>query len=112
MKKADIILDNPTGLGIIANERVEQIEVHGYPLGTDDPEKVLRAADAYLQYTLLRIAYPFMAPEQLGHPADHGTWPTGWPRESWKPGEDVIHNLAKAGALIAAAIDSLKAQQG
>jgi len=34
------------------------------------------------------------------------TWP--WEREAWKPSEDPIRNLVKAGALIAAEIDRLQ----
>jgi len=38
------------------------------------------------------------------------TWP--WEASWWKPSDDPIRNLAKAGALIAAEIDRLQRKQG
>ncbi len=35
-------------------------------------------------------------------------WPEDWEAEVWKPSADPVHNLVKAGALIAAEIDRLQ----
>lgn len=92
----------------IAEERLRQVTEEGYDSRHDEghAEQLLRAADAYTQHTIMRIANPFAAPELFRHPADFGAWP--WAREDWKPSDNPIKDLIKAGALIAAAIDELQ----
>lgn len=96
------------GVMQIAAERLRQRNEEGYDSEHDKghAEELLRAADAYTQYVVMRLAEPYTAPELFSHPADFDAWP--WSREAWKPDlENMTRNLEKAGALIAAAIDSL-----
>ncbi len=84
----------PTGVERIAAERQEQI-TRGYTPDHDfdhhHPEELVQAARAYLLI------------EQQAHLA-YGLWPFN--PGSFRPGSDRRDELAKAGALIAAAIDA------
>lgn len=84
-----------TGLELIAKERQEQIEKHGYTVDSDvhgnNNRQLLNAAGALMAGSMLR--------------------PTSWGQESWqhmamKPKKE---RLIIAGALIAAEIDRLNA---
>lgn len=77
------------GAGVIAEERANQI-ARGYTAAHDAQHGVQQMVDAALAYT-------------QGE-ADFGPWP--WDEESFNP-TDRLTNLAKAGALIASAIDLL-----
>ena len=84
------------GTDLIAAERERQITREGFSTEHDDhhgEDEIACAAESYL------LAY-------LGYEhAPKGQWP--WHREDFKPSEDPIRNLVKAGALIAAEIDRL-----
>jgi hypothetical protein len=84
-----------TGAELIANERTRQIEVEGYGAISDlgKAHQLVDAAVCYAHAGRTRA----------------GTVPLSWPWADrfWKPSEDPARNLVKAGALIAAAIDSL-----
>lgn len=85
-----------TGIELIAEERTRQIEKEGYDAKHDDRHvhgEIGRAGRCYHYFS------------------HHGTdnppslWP--WGLEWWKPSEDAVRNLVKAGALYQAEIDRL-----
>ncbi len=78
-----------TGIELIAEEREWQISAMGWTADHDDThteEEMVSAAVAYAWN-------------------NEDMWP--WEAEAWKPSDDQICNLTKAGALIAAEIDRL-----
>lgn len=95
-----------TGIEIIAEERQRQIEVEGWTPKHDaqhEGGEMATAAACYAVAPMYRGAYK---PEFSGIICKVAGWP--WADEWWKPcPEDRIHELAKAGALIAAEIDRL-----
>lgn len=98
-----------TGVEIIAAERKRHIEVEGWTPEHDDE---------YVRCELCHAAYAYVLPEddRPGVTDSDGVFtPSGWPwdAEWWKPTpNDRIHELAKAGALIAAEIDRLQRLKG
>jgi hypothetical protein len=87
-------MDPIDGASLIAAERQRQIEQEGYSPEHDEHHgqgQLGMAAKAYLT-------------------GNGAAWP--WDEESWKPTGDVVRDLVKAGALIAAEIDRLMAQDG
>lgn len=93
------------GIILIAEERARQINTEGWTPEHDDEHQLnemTAAASCYL--TAAAIA------DQGGCGYDDcpNYWP--WEAEWWKPSEDPIRNLVKAGALIAAEIDRLSRQ--
>ena len=88
------------GAELIAAERERQITEEGYTAEHDDghARDLMHASNAYV----IEALYPG---ENLGV----RSWP--WLGEYWHPSEDNIRNLVKAGALIAAAIDSLQPKE-
>jgi hypothetical protein len=95
MSEWKLIRTKSEGLELIAKERERQIEVEGF---TPEHDRQLyggslaAAAGCYALYDWSRKDC-----ERL--------WP--WDRKWWKPSDDKIRNLVKAGALIAAEIDRL-----
>ncbi len=94
-----------TGIGLIENERMRQVLGEGWTAKHDDQHK-----DGEL--ALAAAAYAVHA-TKLGDPAPPGysygvppIWP--WSDADWKPSDDPVRNLIKAGALIAAEIDRLE----
>jgi hypothetical protein len=86
------------GAALIVAERQRQTTDEGYTAGHDaghDPDDMIRAAIAYALNDLA-------APEHV-----LSWWP--WGDASFKGGPTRVRDLAKAGALIAAAIDRLNA---
>ena len=88
------------GAELIAQERERQIQEEGYDAahGAGQGHALARAGVAY-------------AIAGTGHMVDvdddvvaWSWWP--WSTESWKPSRDLVRNLVRAGALIAAAIDA------
>lgn len=86
------------GVGLVAMERMRH-EMLGYDAIHDagHAHQLVDAAGCYAKAGSYRP----------------GSTPLGWPWQSsdWKPSEDPVRNLTKAGALIAAAIDSLVAER-
>lgn len=88
------------GVGLITAERMRQISAEGWEPDHDDTHQnseLLRAALAYLLVA-------------AGWPESHVQaqyWP--WEASYFKPA-DLVRNLVKAGALIAAEIDRLNRQ--
>lgn len=109
-RKEDITPSAPApllGADMIRAERERQIGGEGWSLEHDDAHEnreLLYAANCYA----------FMASGQSRTDV-HMRYapPSGWPweKEWWKPSEDPIRNLVKAGALIAAEIDRLERQK-
>ena len=85
-----------SGAALIAAERQRQVEAEGWTPEHDDAHddhELLMAADCYIRkaWTTVRMDRP------------PSLWP--WELSWWKPSDDPIRNLTKAGALIAAEID-------
>lgn len=96
------------GAVMIANERTRQIEEEGYhkeqDAGHEEGELALAGAVYALNDVIGKVFGPETSDETL---AD--LWP--WFPEDFKPKKDRINNLVRAGALIAAEIDRLLAEQ-
>lgn len=92
-----------TGIEIIADERLRQVEKEGWTFEHDDGHGAGELAMAAMCYCMLPLWRPAeMAP--MGWP-----WTSGHPMDGFKPTpNDRIKELAKAGALIAAEIDRLQ----
>lgn len=99
------------GVELISKERYRQERVEGWTPAHDDGH-----ADGTL--TAAACCYAALARRQadgtIRTPADHIGAPSGWPWDWdwWKPTDDPIRNLVKAGALIAAEIDRLQRKAG
>ncbi len=102
-----------TGVELIAEERSRQILEEGWSFLHDARHRggeLSKAAQGYLN------AMEAVQVVTLSHEPDRyvmrprrsppGSWP--WSKEWWKPSDDPIRNLVKAGALIAAEIDRLQ----
>lgn len=119
--------DQPSGAGLIATERARQVSAEGWTPEHDDQHadfQLAQAARAYLwaaRQTSIGLEserLPLDLPTANHNPwngraleAGSFAWPVSqWPWESswWKPSDDPIRNLVKAGALIAAEIDRLQ----
>jgi hypothetical protein len=87
------------GIELIAAERERQISQEGWTPEHDDEHINGELRDA-------AIAYAQVCDDRAGECAEDW-FPWQWSREWWKPSDDPIRNLAKAGALIAAEIDRL-----
>ena len=91
-----------TGAQLIAEERRRQIEEDGCTAEHDDMHcegALVRAAACYALH-----AFGEVSNQKVRRPI--GIWP--WPDEQWKPANEPVRNLVKAGALIAAEIDRIK----
>jgi hypothetical protein len=102
------------GVLSIALERLRQQEVEGWTPEHDDEHddgELIHAAACYLDAA--------KTAEARSDAAQYHTWPPHhgiafwrWAEEWWKPSNDPIRNLEKAGALIAAEIDRLNRRKG
>lgn len=89
-----------SGAEAIAAERQRQVEVEGWtPVHDDEHDhcELIRAALVYADNAWSQVM------EQRPRPSG---WP--WPQGQWRPSDEPIRNLVKAGALIAAEIDRLQ----
>ena len=92
------------GSGLIATERARQISTEGWTPAHDDEHELGELAAASVCYT--NLAQAQIADAVMESDTEvHVDWP--WSSDSWKPSDDPIRNLVKAGALIAAQIDVL-----
>ena len=94
-----------TGVELIAAERQRQVEVEGWTPEHDDEHRsgeLGMAAQAYIDGSR-KAVHATSDLWKLGAPT---VWP--WETSWWKPSDDPIRNLVKAGALIAAEIDRLQ----
>lgn len=88
------------GVDLIAAERRRQVEAEGWTPEHDDEHangELIRAAYCYARH----VDVPYT---EGTTPAPLWPWHDDW----WKPSEDPVRNLVKAGALIAAEIDRLQ----
>lgn len=100
-----------TGAERISEERRRQVSEEQWTPEHDDQWKdgqLLFAAESYLQHARLQAIVEAYANE--GDPTSVYTCPSQWPWDSewWKPSDDPLRNLEKAGALIAAEIDRIQ----
>ncbi|HEX7727476.1 MAG TPA: hypothetical protein VF392_00460 [Terracidiphilus sp.] len=96
-----------SGAERIADERRRQIEAEGWTAEHDDFHwcgELAAAAACYAQ-AAARQAKDGTFVEVLMRIPDG--WPENWAHNWWKPANDPVRNLEKAGALIAAEIDRL-----
>src|SRR3990167_3177289 len=92
-----------TGAQMIARERTRQREKEGWTAEHDNGHRNDELAMAAAVYALpARVRTETIFGRQLRHIL----WP--WDARYWKPSPDRIHELVKAGALIAAEIDRLQ----
>lgn len=107
-KKAKKTKKMSTGVELIALERKRQIKGEGWTAELDDEcvrFELTQAASEYVRAAaLMGVGIPCSAIADA-----RKEWPFAvrW----WKPSEDPIRNLVKAGALIAAEIDRLQRQE-
>ena len=99
---AATVADTSGAIELIAAERQRQIDAEGWTPEHDDAEhyagELVAAAICY--------AYHPFSDERLANPVP---WRWPWEPESWKPTpKDLIRELIKAGALIAAEIERLQ----
>ena len=97
-----------TGTEMIAVERLRQIEQEGWTPEHDaehDDRALLCAARCYV--VAAEWAGFINMPQPMPKWARDQAAPWLWDEEWWKPSDDPVRNLVKAGALIAAEIDRL-----
>ena len=100
---------------MIAAERQRQIDVERWTPEHDDEHdrgEMSGAAQAYAfaarcQVVAVANGEQPMTGEYLYARVPMG-WPVAWDESWWKPSDDPVRNLVKAGALIAAEIDRLQ----
>lgn len=97
-----------TGTQLIAEERERQMSKEGWtPLHDSQHNRceMVDAANTYAQAAVFQVVNHVPLKELQDTPEP---WP--WDYQWWKPSEDPVRNLVKAGALIAAEIDRLQAK--
>lgn len=93
-----------TGIELIAEERKRQVEIEGYTADHDKEENDI----GQLAFAAAAYACPPAADKVKGFKRTH-LFP--WDSRVWKPSDDRVRELVKAGALIAAEIDRLQNQK-
>jgi hypothetical protein len=96
-----------TGIELIAEERARQISEEGWTAAHDQGHhrgELIHAAQSYTMQADAQVKYGKTPPCFIPR-----FWP--WERAWWKPAQDPVRNLVKAGALIAAEIDRLQMLQ-
>lgn len=98
--------ETKTGVELIAAERARQVEVEGWTPEHDDEHGTFELSEAAVCY--MRRAVEVDGPPN--YRSRLGDTPPSWPWDwaAWKPSDDPIRNLVKAGALVAAEIDRLQ----
>jgi hypothetical protein len=94
------------GAELIARERSRQVTTERWSAPHDDRHRrsqLSRAAACYLIAARRKSKITAASAKAFG-------WP--WGARFWKPADDPIRNLVKAGALIAAEIDRLQRARG
>jgi len=100
-----------TGAALIAAERDRQIAVEGWTAELDDEQDLCELAQAAKTYvSAAQIAARGESPSTMRLDGTNTYWP--WSPSWWKPSDDPIRNLVKAGAMIAAEIDRLLRSAG
>ncbi len=104
------------GCDLIKAERRRQIEEEGWTEAHDDGHSLGELSEAATCYAVVASA--------TARGSSAAEWPTNmldgcndsivewpWDEDYWKPSDDPVRNLVKAGALIAAEIDRLQRQR-
>lgn len=94
-----------TGTALIAAERERQVQREGWSSEHDDEHdggEMAGAAASYAAIACRQVAEGIINVSGFP-PGQLWRWESKW----WKPSNDPLHNLVKAGALIAAEIDRL-----
>lgn len=97
-----------SGAQLIALERDRQLKIEGWTPEHDDKHKKHELALAASSYIAV-VASPDEDGDEHGKVRPCWDWP--WSKKWWKPSDDPVRNLVKAGALIAAEIDRLQRAQ-
>ncbi len=92
-----------SGIDRIAKERQRQIDGEGWTPEHDQHHQHGQLSKAGAQYAMVAFYARHNKDLRFHPPMD---WP--WANKWWKPSDDPIRNLEKAGALIAAEIDRLE----
>ncbi len=106
-----------TGAALITAERERQVSEEGYTAEHDigHANELAWAALCYTENVAQDLSGgPTYAPGaewRAGNKPDFQEFPWPWHQSYWRPSGDPVRDLVKAGALIAAAIDSLEAQR-
>jgi len=108
---ADDVREALAGVALIAAERHRQVTEEGYTPehDRDHAYELTWAARCYAENVALNLGNgPTWEPGANWHTVpDFQDFPWPWHKDFWKPTGDPVRDLVKAGALIAAAIDSL-----
>jgi hypothetical protein len=103
-------MSRKTGSELIAEERLRQVQEEGWTSEHDAAHVNCELLDAALCYA--GVAGSQMLDSDGGEEAREEMeceWP--WSGDWWKPSDDPVRNLTKAGALIAAEIDRIQAEK-
>ena len=95
---------------MIAEERLRQVSQEGWSPEHDDKHVRGDLAFAAVGYAQLAGKIANVGVQNVEMASKPWCWP--WAEKWWKPSEDPVRNLVKAGALIAAEIDRLQRQGG
>jgi hypothetical protein len=98
-----------SGVELIKRERARQMSEEGWTPKHDDTHKRGEMAFAGAAYARLSGQIAIHGANKEALSAEPLAWP--WAEKWWKPSEDQVRNLVKAGALIAAEIDRLQRKQ-
>lgn len=106
-------LEASPGAGLVLLERDRQIFEEGWSERHDDGHPLGSLTVAALCYLEAGLALISGSAEEEDVSLYFGAVPERWPWEErwWKPADDPVRNLVKAGALIAAEIDRLLRDQ-
>lgn len=105
-----------TGIELIAQERQRQITQEGWTAEHDAGHRMGELSAAAACYTTVASAevrgscakeWPADMFDGFSDSSLYWPWNNSW----WKPSDDPVRNLVKAGALIAAEIDRIQRQQ-
>lgn len=109
--KSILIPKDKDGTELVTNERRRQIQEEGWTSEHDDEHdegQIAKAAACYIDVALTGLVIDDASyfHEQPSYNRGPAHWP--WDRTWWKPSDDPIENLTKAGALTIAEIDRIK----
>lgn len=91
------------GADRIAAERQRQLEVEGWTPEHDAHHREGEMVNAAMSYLVAAWEHIAEEPPVVDDPPEFWPWANDW----WKPADNPVRNLEKAGALIAAEIDRL-----
>lgn len=98
--------DGVCGVELIRIERFRQMLEEGWSPEHDDRHRKYEMTLAAMSYAAVVASPDEWAAENGTEPQPLHDWP--WAKKWWKPCDDPVRNLVKAGALICAEIDRLQ----